>query len=147
MRLAIALGKRALASGNPPVGAIMVCNDQIIGEGIESGKSTNDITNHAEILSIRDAISNGHRDKLEGSTLYTTHEPCMMCSYVIRHHKIGSVVYGMAVAHIGGATSDFDLLCTSKVPNWGNGPEIIGGLLQEECRELSEKYNTIYLKP
>ena len=143
MQLAVVLAKKALASCNPPVGTLIVHHDQILGEGIESGKSTHDITNHAEILAVRDAIRNGHQGKLADSILYTTHEPCIMCSYVIRHHKISKVIYGIAVAHVGGATSDFDLLCTRKVPKWGKGPEITGGILEKECRELSERYESL----
>lgn len=137
MQLAIALGKRALVSGNPPVGALIVHNDQILGEGVESGKTTNDITNHAEILSIRDVIRNGYQDELSDSTIYTTHEPCIMCSYLIRHHKIPRIIFGMAVPHVGGYTSDFNVLCTRQVAKWGNEPEVVGGVLAEECEVLS----------
>ena len=58
MHKSLQLAKEALSIGNPPVGAILVINDQIVGEGIEAGKSSGDITNHAEILAVRNAITN-----------------------------------------------------------------------------------------
>lgn len=140
MRQALALGKEALDNGNPPVGAVLVYDDKIIGKGIESGKSTGDITNHAEILAVRDAIKKGFTLQLEDSLLYTTHEPCIMCSYVIRHHKIAGVIYGVSVDHIGGHTSEFDLLITRKVPKWDEIPEVVSGILKDQCLSLTEQF-------
>lgn len=136
----IELAKVALQNGNPPVGAIVVHNDQIIGEGVESGKSMGDITNHAEIQAIREVVSNGKQHLLDQSKMYTTHEPCIMCSYVIRHHNIPHIVYGVSVDFIGGFTSRFDVLKTEEVPRWGRPPEITVGICEAECQNLSEKY-------
>lgn len=141
MRSALALAKKALTSGNPPVGAVLVWDDEIIGEGIESGKTTNNITNHAEILAIQDAIQKGYSDRLPGSTLYTTHEPCIMCSYVIRQHRIGQIIFGVPVDHVGGYSSEFKVLCTEVVPKWGKRPVIMTNVLADECLLLSAQYN------
>lgn len=122
MRHCLALAGQALQAGDPPVGAIVVFDDRIVGEGIESGKTTGDITNHAEILAIKDAINNGYRDKLRLSVMFTTHEPCVMCAYVIRHHHLKEIIYGTAVPFIGGVTSQFSLLTTQDVPKWGEKP-------------------------
>ena len=62
MRNSLELGKQALAEGNSPVGSVIVYQDKIIGEGVEAGKTANDVTYHAEILAIRDAIKNGYQD-------------------------------------------------------------------------------------
>lgn len=140
MKKAIALADKALDNGNPPVGALLVLDNGILGEGIESGKTTNNITNHAEILAIQDAIENGFLDKLAQSTLYTTHEPCLMCSYAIRHHRIGQIVFGVSVSHVGGYSSEFKLLNTENIPKWGKKPIIIDKVLTEECQLLSERY-------
>lgn len=140
MSLCIELAKDALQKGDPPVGCILLHDDEVIGTGIESGKSTDDITNHAEILAVRNAIQNGHKDKLSNSTLYTTHEPCIMCSYLVRHHKIPHIVYGVSVDYIGGSTSRFDVLCTEEVPKWGHKPSIIAGILKEECDTLNAQF-------
>jgi tRNA(adenine34) deaminase len=139
MTKCLELAKIALSRNNPPVGAILVCNGEIIGKGIESGRSTKDITNHAEINAINDAIKNQHEAKISESVMYTTHEPCIMCSYVIRHHKIGKLVYGSSVEYIGGHTSNFKLLETRHVPKWEVVPEIVSGILEVECNLLVEE--------
>lgn len=51
--------------------------------------------------------------------MYTTHEPCIMCSYMIRHHRIPEIIFGTAVPYIGGLTSQFGVLATEAVPKWG----------------------------
>jgi tRNA(adenine34) deaminase len=140
MKRCLVLAKEALSKGDPPVGAVIVHDGRIIAEGIESGKSTGDITNHAEILVIRDAIAKGHLDKLADSTLYSTHEPCIMCSYLIRHHHVPLIVYGTAVGHIGGHTSKYDVLNTKDVPNWGEGPEVLTNILLEDCDDLTARF-------
>lgn len=140
MKYCLDLGKQALDKGNPPVGAIIVDGGEIIGEGIESGKSTEDITNHAEILAIRDAIAKGNLERLSQSTLYSTHEPCIMCSYLIRHHKIPTIVYSTDVEYIGGYSSSFSLLKAETVPKWGSAPEVIRGLLEKDSILLTKQY-------
>lgn len=140
MQQCIALAEQALESGNAPVGAVVVFREQVIGKGIESGRSTNDVTNHAEILAIKDAIENGHQDLLSKSKMYSTHEPCIMCSYVIRHHKIPYIIYGSAVPFIGGATSSFNVLTTAGVPSWGAQPVVIGEICAKECSELTKRF-------
>ena len=140
MEYCLVLAEKALSNGNPPVGAILVYRNEVIGEGIESGKSTSDITNHAEINAIRNAIQKGKVDFLSDSIMYTTHEPCIMCSYVIRHHKISKIVFGTEVQFVGGCTSKLNVLTTDAVPKWGTGPEIIKGVLKDRCDILSKKF-------
>jgi len=141
MKHCLNLGMQALKNGNPPVGAIIVYCDEIIGEGIESGKSTGDITNHAEILAVRDAIAKGNIEHLPQSTLYSTHEPCIMCSYLTRHHKISNIVYSTDVRYVGGYSSNFSLLKTESVPGWGNAPTVIRGVLEKESKKLTEEFS------
>ena len=136
MQQCLELGRQARQEGNTPVGALLLQEGQKIGEGREAGKSKHDITCHAEIEAIRDALQQGHAN-LRGAILYTTHEPCIMCSYVIRHHRIARVVIGLAVPEVGGYTSLFPILSTQAIPKWGPPPEITLGVLQEQCRGLS----------
>lgn len=140
MHQCLDLAKSALAAGNPPVGALIVWDGKVIGSGIESGKSTGDITNHAEIMAIRDALNNGYSEKLHLAKLFTTHEPCIMCSYMIRHHKIPEIIYGTAVPYIGGFTSKYNILSTQDVPKWGNKPKVISGICLEECTILNTQF-------
>jgi tRNA(adenine34) deaminase len=137
MEQCLVLAEIALQNGNPPVGAIIVFERTVIGKGIESGKSTGDITNHAEILAIRDAINNGYSNNLHQAKMFTTHEPCIMCSYLIRHHKLPHIIYGTSVPFIGGATSQFKVLLNEDVPNWGKKPIITEGICEKECNELT----------
>ena len=140
MQECIALGEKAMSNGNPPVGAIIVRDDKIIGIGVEEGKSTKNITKHAEIEAVNDAILNGKLQNLEGCKLYTTHEPCIMCSYVLRHYRIDTIIYGTKVDFVGGITSEFKVIKTENIPNWGNSPKIIGGVLQDKCDDLTTDY-------
>ena len=141
MKKCIALGREAMLNGNPPVGAILVKNDSIIGIGREAGKSSRDITKHAEIEAIRDAIEN--EQSLYDTVLYTTHEPCIMCSYVIRHHQIKTIVFGAKSKYVGGITSEFKILETKSIPGWKETPELITGVLEDECYALSKTYKSI----
>jgi tRNA(adenine34) deaminase len=118
----------------------LVFEDQIIGRGIESGKSSGDITQHAEILAVKDAIENGHRDILDDSVMFSTHEPCIVCSYPIRHYKISKLVFGVSVSFVGGQSSEFKILETENIPKWGNKPKIGSGILQQECEILNEQF-------
>jgi|SRR5665647_625167 len=120
------LGKEAAAKGNPPVGAIVTKDDEIISEAAEAGKSKNDITCHAELEAIRIAAKRMNTNDLSGCVIYSTHEPCIMCSYAIRFHKIKKVVYQNAVKYLGGVSSSMPFLTTNEVPpHWGIAPVIV----------------------
>jgi len=106
-----------------PVGSLVALEGQIIGEGIEAGKAKQDITCHAEVEAIRDAVKKYGKD-LSAATLYTTHEPCILCSYVIRHHRIRRVVIQHAVTHIGGVTSAYPILTATDIQIWGEPPVV-----------------------
>lgn len=140
MHQCLDLAKTALEAGNPPVGALLLLDEKVIGTGIESGKSTGDITNHAEIMAIRDALNNGFSSKLHLASMYTTHEPCIMCSYMIRHHKINEIIYGASVPYVGGFTSKFNILDTEEVPKWGNKPKVVGNICSDECNSLTTEF-------
>jgi tRNA(adenine34) deaminase len=140
MKQCLDLGEKALTRGDAPVGSIVVMNGKVIGRGVEAGKSTQDITKHAEIEAIKDALKVVNKEALSESTLYTTHEPCLMCSYVLRHYKIETLVFGIAVDYVGGFTSGLKVLLTTEVPEWDNQIRIIGGILAEECKVLAGRY-------
>jgi len=118
-----ALAAIAAQQQESPVGSVVVLEGQIIGEGIEAGKTKQDITCHAEVEAIREAVKKFRKD-LSAATLYTRHEPCILCSYVIRHHRILRVVIRQAVAHIGGTTSAYPILTAKDIPIWGEPPMV-----------------------
>ena len=103
MKFAIDLARKTKARGDAPVGSVVVQDGSIIAEGMEGGKTKKDITFHAEIEAIREANIITGKSDLSDCILYTTHEPCIMCSYVIRHPKINTVVFGVSVIETGGA--------------------------------------------
>ncbi|MFD1605410.1 nucleoside deaminase [Flavobacterium artemisiae] len=140
MHQCLDLAKIALEAGNPPVGAIIVLDGKVIGTGIESGRSTGDITNHAEIMAVRDALKNGYSDQLHVTKMYTTHEPCIMCSYMIRHHKISEIIYGTSVPYVGGFTSKYNVLEAENVPKWGNRPKVTKDVCVDECNALNSQF-------
>lgn len=138
MRKCIELAKLAKARGDSPVGCVIVKGGEIISEGIEGVRSHNDITCHAEIEAVRKATVVLDNSDLSDCTLVTTHEPCIMCSYVIRHHKIGVVVVGRTVEDVGGYSSALPVLLDTTVSKWATPPVIIDRVLEQECKDLSD---------
>ena len=136
MQKCIDLAIIAKQQGESPVGSVIVKNGEIIAEGFEAAKAHNDITFHAEVVAIRKATSLLKSQDLSGCILYTTHEPCIMCSYVIRHTKISRVVVGIATGEIGGFSSAYPILIDSQVKRWKEHPVILVGILEAECRKL-----------
>ena len=125
MEICEQLANSAAAKDNAPVGCIIVKGNQVIVKAEEAGHSKEDITCHAEIEAIRITREKIGIDMSE-CTLVSTHEPCVMCGYAIRFHKIGMVVYKNEVKHLGSITSKTSILRTLDVPNhWSSPPEII----------------------
>jgi len=137
MQKCIALALVAKSRGDSAVGSLIVQNGKIIAEGIEGGKTHNDITFHAEIEAIRHAVNFLQTSNLSDCILYTTHEPCIMCSYVVRHYKIKSIIVGLTTGEIGGYSSHLRVLKDISISKWGKPPEIIDGILEDECKNLN----------
>jgi len=120
------LGVKATEQGNPSVGAVIVKNGEIVAEAAEAGKSKNDITCHAEIEALRLAVKKLQSNDLSECGMYSTHEPCIMCSYAIRYYRVKKLVYLHDVDYLGGITSQMPLLISDIVPpHWGRPPEIV----------------------
>jgi len=136
MRRAIALARIALTNGDTPVGSLVVCERKIIAEGVEAVKKTMDVSAHAELIAIRNACLALRTLDLSVCVLYTTAEPCFMCSYAVRQTRIGRVVFGQATLRVGGISSNHPVLIDPQIPGWGQPPEIVSGVLESECRAL-----------
>lgn len=136
MRRCIELGKQAKNSQESPVGSIVVLGDRIIGEGTENVRASNDPAGHAELIAIRNAAKYLGTRYLSDCLLYTTHEPCLMCSYIIRQTKIRTVVFGLTTGEIGGYSSKLPILTDTSVSRWSKPPIVIAGILSEECKNL-----------
>ncbi len=137
MRYAVKLARIALIRGDEPVGAILVFKGEVIGTGVDSVKTTKNVTNRAEIIAINTAIEFVGVEVLKDSFLYSTREPCLMCSYVIRHYEIPQVIYGTPIDYVGGHTSEIQILGTKEIPSWGASPTITTGILEGDIRKLS----------
>lgn len=136
MRQALRLAEVARARGDPPVGAVVISQGRTVGEGIEGVRSEKDLTAHAELKAIRQAcLALGTLD-LTGCILYTTVEPCYMCSFVIRKAGVSRVVSGKAENRVGGISSNHPILVDPAISGWPPPPKVTAGVLEEECLAL-----------
>jgi tRNA(adenine34) deaminase len=133
MRRALELADKAQIDGEVPVGAVIVKDGQVIGEGWNHPIASHDPTAHAEIGAIRAAGAALKNYRLTGSTLYVTLEPCPMCAGAIVHARIARVVYGAPDPRVGAAGSVYNLLQSETL---NHRAEISGGVLAEECAEM-----------
>lgn len=138
MKRCLELATEAKSRGKTAVGSLIVKNDVIIAEGIEGAPDLPGIMSHAENIAILKAIDQLGTRNLESCRLYTTVEPCFMCSYLIRQTRITKVIYGTKTP-AGGDTSAYPILRAENIAVWGHPPEIIGGILQADCEKLLQK--------
>lgn len=134
MRQAMLLARRAEAEGEVPVGALLVLEDEVIGEGWNRPISSHDPTAHAEITALRAAGLRRQNYRLPGSTLYVTLEPCPMCAGAIVHARVRRVVFGATDPKGGAAGSVFDLLPSDQ--RFNHAVVVQGGVLEQETAEL-----------
>lgn len=107
---ALTLAERAAAMGEVPVGAVLIREGQVLGEGWNCPISTHDPSAHAEIRALRDAGRRAGNYRLPGATLYVTLEPCPMCASALVHARVARVVFGARDPKGGACGSVFDLL-------------------------------------
>ena len=113
MQHALLLARRAGQAGEVPVGAVVVVDDEVVGEGWNRPIGTNDPCAHAEILAIREAGRTLKTYRLIGATLYVSLEPCAMCAGAMIHARISRLVYGAADPKSGACGSVLDVTgCT-----------------------------------
>ena len=108
------LAKEAEATGNRPIGSVIMLGGEIIAEASESAHTNEDVSYHAEMEVIRKARKILGKD-MSRSVLFTNHEPCVMCSYAIRYHRIGTVVFKERARFLGG-DGNYHILTTRNVP-------------------------------
>jgi len=133
MKIALEMASKADSAGEVPVGAVLVRDDRIIGQGWNCPIGRHDPTAHAEIMALRDAGTKVLNYRLPESTLYVTLEPCPMCAGAIVHARLRRVVFGAFDPRSGAAGSVFDLLPTDE--RFNHKVEIAGGCLEDECAE------------
>jgi tRNA(adenine34) deaminase len=136
MRHALTLAQRAAQEGEVPVGAVVVRDGELLGEGWNRPIATHDPSAHAEIMALREAGKRAGNYRLPGATLYVTLEPCPMCCGAMVHARIARVVFGATDPKTGAAGSVFSLL---QSPLHNHEVKVEGGMLADECgRELRE---------
>lgn len=135
MKLAYQEALKALKNDEVPVGAILVKDDQVIARAYNQRETKQLVTAHAETLVIEKACKKLHSWRLEDCVLYTTLEPCIMCSGVIINSRIKRVVYG---------ASDVKWMSLEQLIHHNNAinhkPEVVGGILKEICSTLITDY-------
>lgn len=114
------LAQEDALAGESAVGCVVVKNGTIIGEGMEQSRRLKDVTRHAEVVAVLDAIQK--YGSCAGATLYTNMEPCILCSYVIRHYQIAHVVFSNYCGELGGTVQPFNILTTDAFKTWGVAP-------------------------
>jgi len=133
MQLAYAQAAEAAELGEIPVGAVIVSQGQIIGQGFNSPISTHDATAHAEILAIRQACQSIKNYRLPNdATLYVTLEPCTMCVGALIHSRIQRVVFSATEPKAGSLVSARQLLNSGY---YNHVFEFEGGCMQGQCSE------------
>lgn len=130
MRQALQLALRAQEEGEVPVGALLVLDNQVIGEGWNRPIGRHDPTAHAEIMALRQGGAVLQNYRLLNATLYVTLEPCVMCAGAMVHSRIRRLVYGAADEKTGAAGSLVDIL---HHPGMNHQVEIVSGVLADEC--------------
>jgi len=137
MQRALELARQAQSLGEVPIGAVLVKDDQIIGEGFNAPISRHDPTAHAEIMALRDAAQRIANYRLPDTTLYVTIEPCVMCAGALVHARVREVVYGASEPRSGAAGSVFEILQSGKL---NHRVALRGGVLASECASLLQDF-------
>jgi tRNA(adenine34) deaminase len=137
MRRALELAGQAEAAGEVPVGAVLVLDSQIVGEGFNAPVSQADPSAHAEIRALRAAAARIGNYRLPDSTLYVTLEPCLMCAGAIMHARVRRVVFGAADPKTGAAGSVVDMFAE---PRLNHHAQVEGGVLADDCVAILRRF-------
>lgn len=134
MRRAISEAAKAEATGDVPVGAVVMDPDgAVVGTGHNVREATADPTAHAEILAIRQAASSLGAWRLEGCTLVVTLEPCTMCAGAVVLARLSTLVFGAYDPKAGAAGSLRDVVRDRRL---NHRPQVIGGVLEDETADV-----------
>ena len=137
MTRALELARQARDRGEVPVGAIVVHDGAVIGEGFNQPISLADPSAHAEMQAIRMAARRLDNYRLLAATVYVTLEPCAMCAGAMVHARIKRLVYGAADPKTGATGSVFNLVQTERL---NHRLEVEGGVMKKECGELLKDF-------
>ncbi len=137
MQVAVELATKAADGGEVPVGAVVVCNGEIIGRGHNGVIEHSDPTAHAEIAALRDAARHLGNYRLVDCDLYVTLEPCAMCVGAIMHARISRVIFGVSDPKTGACGSVVDLFAE---PRLNHHAEVTRGILSDQCSHQLKEF-------
>lgn len=132
MRQAIKEAMAAREEGEIPIGAVIVCNGQIVARAHNNTERLGDVTAHAEMIAFTSAANTLGSKYLPDCTLYVTVEPCCMCAGAAGWSQIGRIVYGASDSKRGFERTGRSILHPKT--------EVVGGILEEECAELMKSF-------
>ena len=137
MQAALRLALAASVREEVPVGAVIVADGDLLAEAHNETIQRRDPTAHAEVLALQRAMQKVGVDRLPFATMYVTLEPCAQCAGALVLGKVGRIVFGAYDGRCGMAGSVYDLL---RHPRLNHRPEVVGGLLAEECGDLLKRF-------
>ena len=137
MQEALHLAAQAGASGEVPVGAVVVRDGEILGRGQNAMIAHNDPTAHAEILALRDAAQRVGNYRLVDCEIYVTLEPCVMCAGATMHARIARVIFGAADPKTGACGSVVNLFAEERL---NHHAELTDGVLSEACAQQLKEF-------
>ena len=137
MRVALGQALAAAASGEVPVGAVLVRGEEIVAAGPNAPIVSHDATAHAEIAVLRAAGQALGSYRLTDTTLYVTLEPCVMCASAVVHARVRRLVFGAWDPRAGGAGSIVNVF---SLPGLNHRVDVFGGVLMEECAALLQQF-------
>jgi tRNA(adenine34) deaminase len=137
MRHALMLADRAQQQGEVPVGAVLVQDGQIVGEGWNQPIGLQDPSAHAEMVALRAGAQRLANYRVLGTTLYVTLEPCVMCAGAIVHARVSRLVFGAWDPKAGAVSSVYDVISN---PRLNHRLDWQGGVLEAECADLLRRF-------
>jgi tRNA(adenine34) deaminase len=137
MLAALAEARKAMASNEVPIGAVIALGDKIVAAAYNQPISTADPTAHAEIRALRAAAQTVGNYRLTGAILCVTIEPCAMCVGAMVHARIATLIYGAAEPKTGAVSSKMKLVDD---PSWNHRIHVVAGVMADECRALMQQF-------
>jgi tRNA(adenine34) deaminase len=137
MQEALRQAQRALQAGEVPVGAVVVCNDEVVGRGFNCNIVDHDPSAHAEIVALREAGAAVGNHRLSDCELFVTIEPCAMCAGAMVHARIRRLVFGADDPKAGAVHSTMRVL---NHPVLNHRIEITDGVLGGQCAEILQEF-------
>lgn len=137
MQLALEQARAAEATGEVPVGAVVVCGKELVGVGHNRNLLDKDPAAHAEVVALRQAGQHLGNHRLSECEIFVTIEPCAMCAGALVHARLARLVYGAADLKAGAAGSVLNVL---NHPELNHRIEVVSGVLAEECSRLIKQF-------